>query len=144
LAPVDQLDKYLDAMIAEGIRGILVAPFLLGLDVVRSIAEKRRLAIMAHPTVSGAYFHTPLHGIDPGILLGKLFRLIGAAASIFPNAGGGFTFPPADCESISEQLRVPLGNLKPAFPAAAGGMQFDNLPLMAEQYGPDAIFLIGG
>lgn len=144
LAPVDQLERYLECAMTAGVRGILISPFLVGLDVTRHIAEKYRLVVMAHPTVTGAFFHTPQHGIEPGILLGKLFRLIGCDVSVFPNAGGRFTFTPEDCRSISDELRAPLGNLKPGWPAPAGGMRFDNLPQMAAEFGEDAVFLIGG
>jgi ribulose-bisphosphate carboxylase large chain len=144
LAPVDQLERYLDFVVAQEIRGILIAPFLVGLDFVRAIAEKYPLIVLAHPTVSGAFFHDPRHGIAPGILLGKLFRLLGTDVSIFPNSGGRFSFSDEDCRSINHHLRAPLGQMKAAFPAPAGGMRFDNIPQMAAQYGPDSVCLIGG
>ena len=34
--------------------------------------------------------------------------------------------------------------MKPAFHAPAGGMQFDNIQTMAEEYGAETVFLIGG
>ena len=144
MAPVDLLERHLQFLLEQGIRGVLVAPFLLGLDQVRAISEKYPLLIMAHPTVSGAFFNDPGHGIDPGLLLGTLFRLIGADVSIFPNSGGRFTFTDAVCRGISSRLQRPLGDLAAALPAPAGGMRFDNIPQMAAQYGSEAVYLIGG
>jgi ribulose-bisphosphate carboxylase large chain len=121
-----------------------VSPFIAGLDVIRSLAERYSILVMAHPTFAGSYCVEPKQGIETGLLLGKLFRLIGADISIFPNYGGRFSFSQADCQSVTRHLRSPIGQLRSAWPAPAGGMRFDNLPQMARQYGTDAIFLIGG
>lgn len=142
--PAEELDERLELLVAQGVPGILIAPFTMGPDVVRSIARKHPLVIMAHPTLSGAYFHDHKHGIDPGLLLGTIFRLIGCDISVYPNVGGRFTFSEAECLGIADRLRESLGNLAPAWPAPAGGMRYETLPQLCEQYGPDAAFLIGG
>lgn len=144
MAPVEQFERYLKYVLSLGIRGVLVSPFLAGLDTIRSLAERYSMLVMAHPTFSGAYCVDPRHGLETGLLLGKLFRLIGADISVFPNSGGRFSFSESECQSITRQLRAPLGHFKPGWPAPAGGMRFDNLGHMARQYGPDAVFLIGG
>lgn len=144
MAPVEQTEKYVKYCLSLGIRGVLVPPFIAGLDTVRSLAERYSLVVMAHPTFAGGYCVEPRHGIETGLLLGKLMRLVGADISIFPNYGGRFSFAQADCHSITRHLRSPLGHLETAWPAPAGGMRFDNLNQMARQYGADAIFLIGG
>lgn len=144
LCPVEELEKRLDWLAARGIRGILIAPFAIGPDLVRLVRAKYPLAILAHPTLTGAYFHDPRHGIGPGVLLGTLFRILGADGSIFPNVGGRFTFTREDCTSIADRLLCPLGAHKPSFPTPAGGMQYETLPAMCEQYGADTIVLIGG
>ncbi len=144
-APVDQLDRYLDFLVSNGISGILIAPMVLGLDVVRQVTESRQaFIVMTHPTFSGTFFHDTRHGIEPGIFLGTLFRLAGVDVSIFPNFGGRFAFTREQCASVAHHLRSPLGNLRPAMPAPAGGMKFQNISEMAAQYGPDAVFLVGG
>ncbi len=144
MVPAEHFERYLKYALSLGIRGVLVTPFIAGLDVIRSLAERYSMLVMAHPTFAGGYCVEPRHGIETGLLLGKLFRLIGADISIFPNYGGRFSFTQADCQSITRHLRSPLGQLATAWPAPAGGMRFDNLGQMARQYGADAIFLIGG
>lgn len=140
----DQLEEHLLAVVRAGIRGILISPMLVGLDAVRWAAEKFGLLICTHPTASGTFFHDRVHGITPAVLLGTMFRLAGADISVFPNAGGRFGFSVEECLDIGKALAAPLGGLKPALPAPAGGMQFDNVPAMARQYGRDAVFLVGG
>lgn len=144
MAPADQFERHLKYALSLGIRGVLVSPFLAGLDTIRALAERYSMVVMAHPTFSGAYCVEPKHGVETGLLLGKLFRLIGADVSIFPNAGGRFSFQESDCQSIVQHLRAPLGQLKAAWPAPAGGMRFDSLGHMNRQYGQDAVFLMGG
>lgn len=144
MVPSEQLERYLKFALSLGIRGVLVSPFIAGLDVIRSLAERYCMLVMAHPTFAGGYCPEPPRGIETGFLLGKLFRLIGADISIFPNHGGRFSFSQAECQSITRQLRSPFSHLRTAWPAPAGGMRIDNLSQMARQYGPDAVFLIGG
>jgi len=144
VAPVDQIDRYVEFALHQGIFGILISPFLVGFDYVRCLAAKYPIILMVHPSLSGTHFHDKAHGMHPGVLLGKLFRLLGADASIFPNYGGRFSFTRDECHQISEQLRNPLGSLRPAFPVPAGGMRPHNIASMAKEYGEDAIFLIGG
>lgn len=140
------LEKRLEFLVGEGFRGVLVSPFLLGLDLTRSLFEnpKRDLLVMAHPALTGPLTNPPDTGIDHGVLLGTLFRLAGADLSIFPNHGGRFSYSKAQCLVIVDKLRSKLGTLKPSMPAPAGGMSRDRLPEVARDYGPDAAYLIGG
>ena len=144
VAPIHQIEKRVEFIVRLGVPGILIAPFLVGLDCVRSLAAKYPVIVMAHPAFSGVHFHDRTHGMHPGVLLGKVFRLLGSDISIFPNYGGRFSFTREECRQICRHLREPLENLKPAFPAPAGGMQLHNIPSMTEEYGEDVILLIGG
>lgn len=139
-----ELERRIELLIKLGVRGVLVAPMLLGLDEVRRLSQTYPLFFMAHPTFTGSFFHDSSHGIDPGVLLGTLFRLAGCDSTIFPNRGGRFAFTDEDCLQIAEFARAPLPPLSAMWPAPAGGMAFETLPAMSETFGTDAIFLIGG
>ncbi|MBF0344184.1 MAG: cupin domain-containing protein [Nitrospirae bacterium] len=141
---VEKIDGRIQFALRHGVSGVLIAPYLVGLDTVRYLASVYRIIIMAHPALTGAYFHDPDHGIRPSVLLGSVFRLMGADISIFPNAGGRFNFTPEECLSLSHSLRGSFSQLKAAFPAPAGGMKLDNLHEMASMYGADAVYTIGG
>ena len=143
-APCEQFEAQVEIALRAGVRGILVAPFLLGLDTVRHLARKYSLALMSHPTFSGTFFQDKQHGMEPGILLGTFFRLAGVDISVFPNFGGRFTFSRPQCLDIAQRLRAPMGALLPAWPAPAGGMRIEDIGGMAETYGPDAVFICGG
>ena len=99
---------------------------------------------MAHPAFSGAFYADRSHGIETSLYLGTLTRLLGADITVFPNAGGRFGFTPEECREIATRTRAPLGALAPAWPAPGGGMRLDSAEALAKDFGPDAIWLVGG
>ncbi len=140
----DQIEEQIKCVIDNGLKGILIAPMLVGFDTVRYISQTYPLVILGHPSWTGGNFASPDHGLDPAVLLGTLFRLVGADASIFPNSGGRFPFTQQECSDIADALRNPKGAWKPSFPSPAGGMQLSNVTGLVEQFGPDTLLLLGG
>jgi len=138
-----ELPRRLEAAKRAGCRGVLINPWVTGLDAMRWARDEFGLALMAHPALTGAYFGAE-HGIAPELLLGDLFRVAGADASIYPNTGGRFGFTVETCEAINHHLRRELGGLLPAFPTPGGGMDVKRAPEWIRRYGPDTIVLIGG
>lgn len=126
-----------------GCRAVLINPWVMGLDAVRWARDEFALAIMAHPSLSGAYFGRS-HGIRPELLLGDVVRAAGADGSIYPNAGGRFGFSIRTCEAINRHLRGELGGLKAAMPVAGGGMDVRRAADWVRRYGVDTVLLIGG
>jgi ribulose-bisphosphate carboxylase large chain len=124
-----------------GCRGVLMSPMLTGPDAVRAVAARGGLAILSHPTFTGALLQGR-HGIAPEILFGVLFRAIGSDGVIYPNAGGRFPLSLATCRAINQRLRGPLGALRAAFPVAGGGVSAERVPYWIRQYGPDTMFLV--
>lgn len=138
-----ELPQRLQAAKTAGCRGVLINPWITGLDAMRFARDEFGLALMAHPALTGGYF-APDHGLAPELLLGDLFRLAGADASIYPNAGGRFGFSIETCEAINHHLRRPLPGIKPSLPTPGGGMDVARAPEWIRRYGPDTIVLIGG
>lgn len=142
--PQEELEARLDFVLKFGLRGVLVCPAILGLDEVRRLAERKPAVYMAHPAFSGAFYADRSHGIETSFYLGTMMRLIGADITVFPNAGGRFAFTDVECRAIGERAKAPFGDLAPAFPAPGGGMRLDNTADMARDFGPDAVWLVGG
>jgi ribulose-bisphosphate carboxylase large chain len=94
--------------------------------------------LMAHPAMGGAA------RIAPPLLLGKLFRLFGADAVVFPNYGGRFGYAPATCRAIATNARAAWSGTVPSVPVPAGGMTIERVPEMLDFYGSDVMLLIGG
>jgi len=130
---------------AAGAGGIMVAPGIIGMDLMRELADDDTigLPILAHPALQGS-FVTGSGGMSHGVIFGQLARLSGADATIFPNFGGRFSFSREECADIVRGTELPMGHLKTIFPAPGGGMSLARVPEMLETYGSDLIFLIGG
>lgn len=123
-----------------GVRAVLVAPSLVGLGAFRELVDTELgdMAVLAHPAFAGAA------RIDPPLLLGRLFRLFGADATIFPNVGGRFSYSAERCLAIAGAARSPWAGLAPCLPVPAGGMTPDRVGELLEVYGHDVMLLIGG
>jgi ribulose-bisphosphate carboxylase large chain len=136
---LDQLRQQVAFARGEGLDTLLISPMLVGLPAFYAVRrENPDVAFMAHPALAGAA------RIAPPLLLGKLFRLFGADAVIFPHHGGRFGYSAATCAAIAGLARGPFGALAPAMPVPAGGMTLDRLPEILKFYGQDLMILIGG
>jgi len=128
-----------------GCSGVLLNVLAQGVDAV-PLAAARGLAVLAHPTLTGAFFGRH-HGIAPEVLLGDLFRLAGSDGVIYPNPEGRFPgglWSVEQCEAVNRRLRGPLGDAKPAFPVPAGGINAARVSEWLGVWGPNTLFLIGG
>ncbi len=136
---LDTMRRQVEIARAEGIDTVMVAPMLAGPSnfaaVVRAFPD---IAFFAHPALGGAA------RIAPALLIGKLFRLLGADAVIFPTYGGRFGYSPATCRGLADAARAPFGDLLPGLPAPAGGITPDRVPEILDFYGVDTMLLIGG
>ncbi len=145
-APADRIVRYGRLAKELGAGGLLVSPGLAGLDTMRLLAEDDQigLPIMSHPAFLGPFVTHPDNGISHYALFGQIMRLAGADATVYPNWGGRFSFSKEECASIAAGSIVPMGHMKPIFPAPGGGMSLERVPEMYDVYGRDVIFLIGG
>jgi ribulose-bisphosphate carboxylase large chain len=145
-AYVPSLSGDLDAMRAQiaiavdaGLDTVMVAPMIMGLaNFHRLVRDQPGVAFVAHPALAGAT------RIAPPLLIGKLFRLLGADAVVFPNHGGRFGYSPEACRDLARAARDPGTGLRPCVPVPAGGMTRERVPEILDFYGPDIMLLIGG
>lgn len=136
---LDAMRRQIDTARAHGIDAVMIAPMLAGWANIQALVrEHEQVAFFAHPTMGGAA------RIAPPLLIGKLFRLLGGDALIFPNHGGRFGYTPETCRGLAEQARAGWPGIRPSMPVPAGGMTLDRVPEMLDFYGPDAMLLIGG
>ena len=143
---VPSLSGDLDTMRAQiaiagdaGIDTVMVAPMIAGLsNFHRLVREHPAVAFFAHPTMGGAA------RIAPPLLIGKLFRMLGADAVIFPNYGGRFGYSPDTCRALARAALDRREDLRPAVPVPAGGMSTARVGELLDFYGADVMLLIGG
>jgi ribulose-bisphosphate carboxylase large chain len=122
----------------HGVKMALVAPMLVGIPAFVEMQVDLAIPVMAHPAFAGAT------RMAPPVVLGKLFRLFGADATIFPNHGGRFGYSRETCLAIAQAAREPSHGMRPALPVPAGGMTVDRVAEMVADYGADTMLLIGG
>jgi ribulose-bisphosphate carboxylase large chain len=102
------------------------------------VSENIDVPVIAHPAYAGAV------RVAPPLLLGKLFRWLGADAVIFPNFGGRFAYSREVCAQIANNNRCDWAGYAPTLPVPAGGLTMDRVTELFEFYGPDVMLLIGG
>lgn len=136
---LDDLRRQLAIVGSAGLDTVLIAPMVTGLAAFHTVVrENPGVAFMAHPAMAGAA------RIAPPFLLGRLFRMLGADATVFPNHGGRFGYSPATCESLAAAALAPWHGLAATVPVPAGGMTPARVPEMLDFYGSDVMLLIGG
>ena len=136
---LDDMRRQMAIALDAGIKAVLVAPMILGLsNFNRLVKEDPAVAFFAHPAMAGAA------RIAPALLMGKLFRVLGADAVIFPHHGGRFGFSPDTCRALAGAALQKHGQIKPCVPVPAGGMRVARVGEMLDFYGPEVMLLIGG
>jgi ribulose-bisphosphate carboxylase large chain len=136
---LDTMRRQIEIADAAGIDTVMVAPMIAGLaNFHRLVRDHPGVAFLAHPSLAGA------SRLAPPLLLGKLFRLLGADAVIFPNHGGRFGYSPDTCRALACAALGEWHGLAPCVPVPAGGMTRRRVPEMLDFYGPDIMLLIGG
>jgi ribulose-bisphosphate carboxylase large chain len=143
---VPSLSGDLDSMRAQitfaaglGVDMVMVAPMIAGFSNFHTLVrEHPGMTFMAHPTMAGAA------RVAPPLLIGKLFRLLGADAVVFPIHGGRFGYSPETCGRLARAALADWDKLRPAVPVPAGGMTPARVPEMLDFYGADIMLLIGG
>jgi ribulose-bisphosphate carboxylase large chain len=144
--PVDRMAERVDDLAESGIAGAVVAPAILGLDSMRSLAASSGLVLLAHPALTGSLVahRRGGHGLAPGLFYGDLLRLAGADIVNFPLHGGRFDFPRASFESVRTRLAAPLGTFLASCAMVAGGVDAATVARLRSRLGDDVVYLVGG
>jgi ribulose-bisphosphate carboxylase large chain len=122
-----------------GVDCVMLAPMICGFPAMQAlVGEFPEMAFFAHPSLGGAA------RIAPELLIGGLFRLMGADAVIFPSFGGRFGYSPNTCRHLADNARRTDDGMKAALPVPAGGMTLERTREILDFYGEDTMLLIGG
>jgi ribulose-bisphosphate carboxylase large chain len=123
----------------EGLDCLMLAPMISGFATMQALVRDfPEMAFFAHPSLGGAA------RIAPELLIGGLFRLIGADAVIFPTYGGRFGYTPDTCRRLADYARRSDDGMKAALPIPAGGIALQRVGEILDFYGEDTMLLIGG
>lgn len=141
------LHSRLDWIANRGLSGVVMCPWIMGMETASTAANEFELLWLAHPAGAGSHTQASEHGIAPELIFGLLPRLAGADLTIFPGAGGRISLS-SDSEStdprIVEALISPLHSIKPSLPCSGGGKTLDQIPEVVETLGSDCAVVVGG
>jgi ribulose-bisphosphate carboxylase large chain len=136
---LDQMRLRIASAVAEGLDCVMIAPMICGFSAMQTLRHQfPDVAIFAHPSMGGAA------RIAPELLVGSLFRLMGADAVIFPSFGGRFGYSRDTCRHLAQNVRRANDGMKGALPVPAGGMTLARTQEILDFYGRDTMLLIGG
>ena len=136
---LDQLRAQATLAREAGLDCVMLAPMIAGFPAMQALVrEFPDMAFFAHPSLGGAA------RITPELLIGKLFRLMGADAVIFPSFGGRFGYSRDTCRHLADNARCTDDGMKAALPVPAGGMTLERTREILDFYGEDTMLLIGG
>lgn len=136
---LDTMRRQLAQCRDAGIDTVVVAPVVAGFSTFHALVrEHPDVAFLAHPSMAGAA------RIAAPLLIGRLFRLLGADAVVFPSHGGRFGYSRETCTTLATRARQSWHGLAPAIPVPAGGMTLARVGEILDFYGPRTMVLIGG
>jgi ribulose-bisphosphate carboxylase large chain len=138
------LHRQLECVASLGLGGVVICPWIVGLETAATAAREFDLMWLAHPAAAGVFTEPEDRGIAGEVLFGQLARTAGADIVIFPGRGGRIQSSRDDTEAICDALTGPLGDLAPALPCAGGGKTLHEAPESAARLGPDFAVLVGG
>lgn len=121
-----------------GVTMAMVVPMLVGLPVFREMRDDFGMALLAHPSFTLA------RCVSPALLIGKIYRMLGADAVIFPNHGSRFAYSRDTCASLVRNARQPWASYLPSLPVPGGGMTPERVDEAVHEYGIDTMLLVGG
>ena len=135
---LDSMRQQIAVARSAGIDTVMVAPMVAGLsNFYRLVRDNPGVAFLAHPSLAGSRMAPPL-------LFGKLFRMLGADAVVFPNYGGRFGYSAETCRALARTALMDWHDRRPSVPVPAGGMSTGRVHEMLDFYGADSMLLIGG
>lgn len=100
------------------------------------------IPLVAHPSLAGAFYGSPAHGISPQVLFGHLPRLAGADLVLFPSPYGSVALDHADALQVADALRATAAGLA-AFPVPSAGITAEMLPQIVADFGDDVVINAG-
>lgn len=140
----DHLQRQLDAVRQAGLHGVVLCPWVMGLESAAAAARSHGLMWLAHPAVAGTFTEPAETGICTEVLLGQLVRAAGADISIFPGQGGRIASHHDDLAATCAALTSNWGSLAPTLPCTGGGKRLADVETAGHERGKNFAVLVGG
>jgi 2,3-diketo-5-methylthiopentyl-1-phosphate enolase len=131
--------------LAAGATAFLFNYLAYGLPTLQMLTSQlsRKIPIIAHPALGGAFYGSASHGLSPALVFGTLPRIAGADACLFPSPYGGVCLPKADAFAVAQAQLCTHSGLKPIFPVPSAGIVAGMVPDILSDFGRDVIINAG-
>ncbi|MCS6266607.1 MAG: 2,3-diketo-5-methylthiopentyl-1-phosphate enolase [Vampirovibrio sp.] len=131
--------------LAAGATAFLFNYLAYGLPTLHMLATQlsRKIPIIAHPALGGAFYGSVSHGLSPALVFGTLPRLAGADACLFPSPYGGVCLPKAEALAVQRAQLCEHSGLKAIFPVPSAGIVAGMVPSILADFGNDVIINAG-
>lgn len=133
----DELVERWDIVLAAGVDGVLVAPFIQGFGVLSSLARRRELPLLSHNTFGDFYSRHPRWGLSKAVLA-SWQETLGADWFV---TSGPFCNTGSDGDFATEIARSGRGQAG-SMPIIQGGKRPAGLPDYRQAVGSDDYMLI--
>ncbi len=127
-----------------GADAVMVNFSVLGYGVLREIAEKVGIPVIAHYAASGMMYEGTHSGICSPLVLGKLTRLAGADAVIINSPYGGYPLKYQKFIQTVNALTLPMCGKKASMPIVGGKVHPGTVRKYTDQLGFDIMLGAGG
>ncbi len=132
--------------VEAGASGLLVDHVTVGVSALAMLAEDSSInvPILGHLAFAGGMYAAPWSGVSSHLILGKLPRLAGADACIYPNPYGSLLATRTKHLRIAQAMTDPLFAIRRTVPVAGGGVHAGMVPLLLGDLGVDHAMAAGG
>ncbi|WP_059103643.1 2,3-diketo-5-methylthiopentyl-1-phosphate enolase [Shouchella shacheensis] len=132
--------------VALGAPALMLNVYAYGLDVLQGLREDEEIdvPIFAHSSLTGMVTRSRNHGISSRLLLGRLMRMAGADAVLFPSPYGRIGINMEEALQVAKFLREESPAHLPAFPIPSAGIDLASAPSVVDDFGSDVVVNAGG
>jgi 2,3-diketo-5-methylthiopentyl-1-phosphate enolase len=143
--PAELLLERARTLVADGAEALLFNYLSYGMPMLAALRQDEGIGVplVAHPSLAGAFYGSPTHGISPKVIFGQLPRLAGADAVLFPSPYGSVSLPMPDALAVRDALSHSIHGVQSAFPVPSAGITAEMVSRMVADFGSDLIINAG-
>ncbi len=132
--------------VEAGATGLLVDHVTVGVSALAMLADDPgiNVPILGHLAFAGGLYAAPWTGVSSHLILGKLPRLAGADAAVYPSPYGSLQLTRSKHIQAARAMTGPFHGIKPIVPVPGGGVHPGTVSLVLADLGIDHALAAGG
>jgi 2,3-diketo-5-methylthiopentyl-1-phosphate enolase len=142
----DRLVANAHRAVEAGASGLLVDHVTVGVSALSMLADDPAInvPILGHLAFAGGLSAAPWSGISSHLILGKLSRLAGADAVVYPSPYGSLRSARSKHLRVAQALTDPFFGIRRSVPVPGGGVHAGMVRLLVDDLGIDHAVAAGG